>query len=253
MMMFYMNPIMFNMNPMMGNMNNMMNNNLMMGNMNNMLNNNPMMGNMNNMMNNNLMMGNMNNMMNNNLMMGNMNNMMNMNPMMGNMNNMMNQINPFMINQFKKLENNSNKNLKEEYINDDNEIIPEYQTLDDESNPINKYIENAINLSYIMKLEVLKQKSQNPELLINIANTLSHPGLLENQNPKNEDYKYILSLIGKILENNGITVGIYKYYDIKDRIDLVSIQLIFSGLINKKNLNYFLMLVKMLSSLLKLT
>ena len=84
-----------------------------------------------------------------------------------------------------------------------------------------------------------KQKSNNPELFINIANTLSHPGLLESQNPKKEDYKYILSLIGKILENNGITVGIYKYYDIKDRIDLASIQFIFSGLINKKKFKLF--------------
>ena len=90
-----------------------------------------------------------------------------------------------------------------------------------------------------MKLEILKQKSNNPELFINIANTLSHPGLLESQNPTNEDYKYILSLIGKILENNGITVGIYKYYDIKDRIDLASIQFIFSGLINKKKFKLF--------------
>ena len=119
------------------------------------------------------------------------------------------------------------------------QIIPEYQTLDDENNPINKYIENAINLSYTMKLEILKQKSENPESLINIANTLSLPGLLESQNPTNEDYKYILSLIGKILENNGITVGIYQYYDIKDRIDLASIQLIFSGLINKKKFKLF--------------
>ena len=39
-----------------------------------------------------------------------------------------------------------------------------------------------------------------------------------------------------MLENQGIEVGIYQKGSDKDRIDLSSIQFIFSGLINKKNI-----------------
>ena len=99
---------------------------------------------------------------------------------------------------------------------------------------MNKFIENAINISYTMKQQILKQKSNHPDMFINIINTLATPGLLTDVQPSDEDYKYILCLIGKILENNGITVGIYKENNIKDRIDLAAIQFIFSGLINKK-------------------
>lgn len=90
------------------------------------------------------------------------------------------------------------------------------------------------NISYTMKLEIVKQQKLHPNLFVNIGRTLSNPGLLSNTEPSSEDYKYILCLIGKILENNGITVGIYKENNIKDRIDLSTIQFIFSGLINKK-------------------
>ena len=126
----------------------------------------------------------------------------------------------------KKEENNTNKNIEI--------IIPEYETIDTESNPLNKYIENAINISYTMKLEILKEQNSNPEKFVKLTEVLSSPGLLSDQQPSNDDYKYILCLIGKILENNGITVGIYKENNIKDRIDLSAIQFIFSGLINKK-------------------
>ena len=85
-----------------------------------------------------------------------------------------------------------------------------------------------------MKLEILKQKQLHPQKFINISTTLSSPGLLSDLQPSIEDYKYILCLIGKILENNRIIVGIYKENDIKDRLDLSAIQFIFSGLINKK-------------------
>ena len=110
----------------------------------------------------------------------------------------------------------------------------DYDILDTETNPMNKYIENAINIGYTMKQQILKQKSLHPESFIDLTQTLSTPGLLTDVQPSEEDYKYILCLIGRILENNKITVGIYKDNNIKDRIDLAAIQFIFSGLISKK-------------------
>ena len=223
------NPIMMNnkmSNPMM--MNNMMNNPMMMNNMmnnpmmmNNMMNNpmmiNPMMNNpmmMNNIMNNPMMM---NNMMNNPMMMNNMMNspmaynmirqlsiIYSYNPYMGLY--LMRQINPnFFINYYQNLEKRNEKNINiNNNSNNDNNIerIPEYETIDTETNPINKYIENAINMSYKMKLEIIKEQLLNPGNFVNIDTTLFSPGLLSNLEPSNEDYKYILCLIGKILQKN---------------------------------------------------
>ena len=114
------------------------------------------------------------------------------------------------------------------------ETIPEYQTIDSETNPLNKYIENAINFTNVLKYEIIKEKQTNPNRFIDISSTLHRPGLLSTLEPSKNDYTYILCLIGKILENNGIIVGIYKENYIEDRIDLSSIQLIFSGLISRK-------------------
>ena len=148
---------------------------------------------------------------------------------------MMKQMNPTILNQYlkkflEKTESEDNKKLN----NNEDTIIQEYEIIDTETNPMNKFIENAINITYTMKLEIIKQKLINPNIILNISQVLSVPGLLVDQKPSNEDYKYILCLIGRILENNGIEVGIYKENNIKDRIDLTAIQFIFSGLINKK-------------------
>jgi hypothetical protein len=67
-----------------------------------------------------------------------------------------------------------------------------------------------------MKLQILKEEISNPEKFVKISEVLSNPGLLSDQQPSDDDYKYILCLIGKILENNGIKVGIYKENNIKD-------------------------------------
>ena len=284
MMMNNMNNNMMNMNNNMMNMNNnmmmnnMMGNNMMMNNMmmrNNMMNNNMMYNNMMNNMNNNLMFNNPiynnamgNNMMNQNMLFNQMNiNMMNStmvknminqmievyekNPMMGL--SMMRNLNPAILNQMNEIMEERDKEKESSNLNKEIEAeLPEFETIDIESNPLNKYIENAINISYVMKLEIEKQKSAHPELFVNISEVLSSPGLLSNQEPSDADYKYLLCLIGKILENNQITVGIYKENNIKDRVELSAIQFIFSGLINKKkyklkfcdeiNENYFLCL-----------
>ena len=113
-------------------------------------------------------------------------------------------------------------------------IIPEYETIDTESNPVNRYIENAINYSSYMKKIIASQKTTNPEYFENIDLTLATPGFLFQNYPSPMDHKYILCLLGKMLENKGIKVGIYKQSYYINRIDLSVVQFIFSGLINKK-------------------
>ena len=151
---------------------------------------------------------------------------------------MMNQMNPYILNNHLKafIEQSKTQLGKINNVNtiEEENPIQEYEILDTETNPMNKFIENAINISYTMKQQIIKQKSTHPDMFINIANVLATPGLLTDVQPSDEDYKYILCLIGKILENNGITIGIYKENNIKDRIDLAAIQFIFSGLISKK-------------------
>ena len=251
----------FMMNNMMGN-NSMMRNNNMMGNNifmnNNMMGNNFMMNN--NMMGNNIFMNNnmSNIMMNNNMGNFNINNFNNPITFLNYMNNIMytnpnlfffymRQINPqFLQNWFNSMNNNNNFNnfpqqnqlpirkMSSQQDIPSPTIVPEYETIDIESNPMNKYIENAINFSFQVKQEILLEKQNQPNNFINIESILSSPGLLSSTNPSTNDYKYILCLIGKILKNKNIEVGIYKDNQEKDRIDLSSIQFIFSGLINKK-------------------
>ena len=201
--------------------------------MNNMMNNNMMLNN-NMPMNNNL--GNMNNFNNNNFLLM-MNYVRFSNPML--FYQMMSQINPqsllnFMNNMPTNNNNNINNNQQNQNVIQSEVSIPDFETIDTESNPMNKYIENAINFSYAVKHQILREKKANPDRFINIETTLSSPGLLSSNLPSKNDYKYILCLIGKILKNNGIEVGIYKQCKDKDRIDLASIQFIFSGLITKK-------------------
>jgi hypothetical protein len=87
-----------------------------------------------------------------------------------------------------------------------------------------------------MKLDILKNQNNNSNKFINISQVLSSPGFLSGNHSINDDYQYILSLIGKMLQNHGIIVHIYKKNKLKDRIDLSAIQFIFSGLINKKKI-----------------
>ena len=155
----------------------------------------------------------------------NMNNLLINNNINNNNININNNINEYNDNNNYNNENSNSITTKE---------IPEYETIDTESDPLNKYIENAINYSSLMKHLIVTQKKSNPDYFIDINETLSSPGLLSQKNPSDNDYKYILCLLGKILENQGIEVGIYKSGFNKDRIDLSAIQFIFSGLINKK-------------------
>ena len=231
------NPMVMN-NPMMMNNHIMMNNRMMMNNRlmmnNNMMMNNPMMLNNPMMMNNPLMM---NRMMNNpilfNSFMNQLYNIFETNPMM--FFSIIKNMDPQILNIF--IQKKSNQNIFGNNIiknNNDLETIQEYETINLETEPLNIYLENAINISYNIKEDICFQKSREPNKFFNINQVLSNPGFLSTNLPSNNDYKYILCLIGKILENNGISVGIYKNNERKDRIDLLSIQFLFNGLINKK-------------------
>ena len=152
---------------------------------------------------------------------------------------MLSKINPFSLQNAMNTMSNNNSNDSYQLQENQNDIksaslIPDFETIDTESNPMNKYIENAINFSYILKHTIISNKKAFPNNFIDIEKTLLSPGLLSQNKPSPNDYKYILCLIGKILKNKDIEVGIYKNSGDKDRIDLASIQFIFSGLINKK-------------------
>ena len=152
---------------------------------------------------------------------------------------MLSKINPFSLQNAMNTMSNNNSNDSYQLQENQNDIesaslIPDFDTIDTESNPMNKYIENAINFSYILKHTIISNKKAFPNNFIDIEKTLLSPGLLSQNKPSPNDYKYILCLIGKILKNKDIEVGIYKNSGDKDRIDLASIQFIFSGLINKK-------------------
>ena len=54
--------------------------------------------------------------------------------------------------------NNINNNINNNKIQ---KKIPDYETIDIETNPFNKYIENVINISYTMKLDILKNQNSN--------------------------------------------------------------------------------------------
>ena len=224
---------------------NYMNNMMMMNNNNIMFNNN---FNNNIGMNNNFgNFGNMNNFNNQRQFLLMMNNFRFNNPML--FYQMLSQINPFALQNVMNILSNNNSNNQNYPQQNHNQIqnqgqnqnvienqvtIPDFETIDTESNPMNKYIENSINFSYEIKHQILREKQSHPDKFIDIEKTLSSPGLLSGNKPSKFDYKYILCLIGKILKNHDIEVGIYKNAGEKDRIDLASIQFIFSGLITKK-------------------
>ena len=113
---------------------------------------------------------------------------------------MMSKINPMFFNQCLKFleEENDKKKKKKSIIKNINIIIPEYETIDTETNPLNKYIENAINISYIMKLEILKEQYLNPNKFVDFIEVLSSPGLLPSPQLSSQDYKHLLCLIGNI-------------------------------------------------------
>ena len=137
-----------------------------------------------------------------------------------------------------KTKTNNNQNNFTIFSNIDE--IPNFDTLDTEKNALNKFIENAINLTYTIKLELLKEKQSSPEKFMNIQEILSSPGLLSNQNNLSKDHEYILCLLGRLLENYEITVGIYKENSFEDNVDSAAIQFIFSGLISKKKFELIL-------------
>ena len=190
-----------------------------------------------NMMNNNLGNFNMNNFYNQMMFLTMLNNLQFNNPVL--YFRMLSMINPFALQTAMNAmsnnnSNNSNKPQQNQNVIESTSLIPDYETIDTESNPMNKYIENAINFSYVLKHKIISNKNASPNNFIDIEKTLSSPGLLSQNNPSPNDYKYILCLIGKILKNKDIEVAIYKNSGEKDRIDLASIQFIFSGLINRK-------------------
>jgi hypothetical protein len=104
-------------------------------------------------------------------------------------------------------------------------------------NPIKveDYINSAVYVSYLMKQININDKINKPNSFHDIKTTLQYPGLI-SETAFPQDYIFILSLIGKILEDKGIDVNIYKENQGFDKLDGASLQYLFSGLTEKKNM-----------------
>ena len=99
------------------------------------------------------------------------------------------------------------------------------------SDKVNKkiYIEKSIKYLSSLKKYIAIEKQKNPDNYIDINKTLfENEKIYENINSLNDE-NFLLSIFGKILENNGIEVNISKKKGIifKD-IELASIQTLFS-------------------------
>ena len=98
---------------------------------------------------------------------------------------------------------------------------------------VEDFINSAVYVSYLIKQININEKINKPNSFHDIKTTLKYPGLISDI-PLPEDYIFILSLIGKILEDKGIDVNIYKEKQGFDKLDGASLQYLFSGLTEKK-------------------
>ena len=101
-----------------------------------------------------------------------------------------------------------------------NEYISDFEKKKD-------YIKDNMEYSSMIKRYVTKEKIIHPENYINIDNTINY---LDNYSKDlNINNDYVLSLIGKSVENNGIDMNISKKKDENfEKIELASIQSIFT-------------------------
>ena len=97
-----------------------------------------------------------------------------------------------------------------------------------------KFIEDNINYTDILKRYIIDDKIQNPDNYIDIDETINNADYLNtNLNSKENGY-FILSLLGKCIENNGIQSFISKSKNTKFKdIEMASIQSLI-GLGNEK-------------------
>ena len=129
--------------------------------------------------------------------------------------------NKLSIKEAKKLKNDINKMFqsKKEYKSD-------FEKTKD-------FIKDNMEYSSMIKRYVTKEKILHPEKYLNIDNTI---GVLDNfTKDLNENNDYVLSLLGKSVENNGIEINISKKKDENfEKIELASIQSIFTLSAHKK-------------------
>ena len=129
--------------------------------------------------------------------------------------------NKLSIKEAKKLKNDINKMFqsKKEYKSD-------FEKTKD-------FIKDNMEYSSMIKRYVTKEKILHPEKYLNINNTIN---VLDNYSKDlNESNDYILSLLGKSVENNGIEINVSKKKDENfGKIELASLQSIFTLSDHKK-------------------
>ena len=120
-----------------------------------------------------------------------------------------------------QLKNNINKMFekKKQYISD--------------TEKTKDFIKDNMEYSSMIKRYVTKEKIEHPENYIDMDNTINHLDNFGKELNTNNDY--VLSLLGKSVENNGIEMNVSKKKDENfDKIELASIQSIFTLSDHKK-------------------
>ena len=141
------------------------------------------------------------------------------------------EFNEILVEKKKKFIAYANRLTKEEVNQLKTEINKMFEKESDKISDFNKtknFIKNNIEYSSMIKRYIAKEKAYHPENYIQIDEAISNiESLGKDLNSNNSDF--VLSLIGKSIENNGIEMNISKKKDENfNKIELASIQSIFT-------------------------
>ena len=122
-----------------------------------------------------------------------------------------------------KLSKEEAKKLKQNII----KIFDQNKTYFSDFEKKKEYIKDNMEYSSMIKRYVTQEKTMHPENYINIDKTIGHLDNFSQELGTNNDY--VLSLLGKSIENNGIDMNVSKKKDENfEKIELASVQSIFT-------------------------
>ena len=136
---------------------------------------------------------------------------------------------------------NSVKNVENKdivfYEKEQKQIMNHFASLSTNKGNINvgDCINNAVYLSHKMKKINKNEKIKNPNKFHDFKEIIKYPGLISSK--YDEDVQlFILSLIADVLSQKGIKVTIYKKNEGMNNLNSASLQYLFNGFTEKKNM-----------------
>ena len=136
---------------------------------------------------------------------------------------------------------NSVKNVENKdivfYEKEEKQIMNHFASLSTNKGNINvgDCINNAVYLSHKMKKINKNEKIKNPNKFHDFKEIIKYPGLISSK--YDEDVQlFILSLIADVLSQKGIKVTIYKKNEGMNNLNSASLQYLFNGFTEKKNM-----------------